>query len=86
MRGVRVIGQVHDSLLFEGPGHLKLDLAQSEWRDDVLIKPHWIIPDSVYEWTQPIKQAMIDAETECFKGVLEGRVGDPCISQYWAKD
>lgn len=85
-RDVTIIGQVHDEIIFHGPGNLKLDLANSVYKKGVLVKPKWIIPASVHQWLAPLKQQMVDAETECFNGLLPGRVGEPAISQFWAKE
>lgn len=83
--GVVMIGQIHDELLFEGPGNLVLDLANSKFRDGVLTKPKWIVPPNVREWAQELKQAMEDAETEILNGVLTGSVGNPSIGMWWGK-
>lgn len=72
-------------ILLEGPGNLKLDLANSKYKGDVLIEPKWIVPDEVYDWAGAFRQAMIDAETEIFDGVLTGSVSDPAISMWWSK-
>jgi hypothetical protein len=85
VNSIKIIGQVHDELVFEGPGHLKLDLANSKYKDGVIVKPKWLVPDSVLEWVELLKQTMIDVETECFDGVLIGRTGEPTISQFWSK-
>lgn len=82
---VDIIGQVHDELILEGPGNLTLDLTKSKYKDGVLVKPHWVIPPEVHVWAQAFRQAMIDAETEIFNGVLEGSVGNPAIGMWWAK-
>jgi DNA polymerase family A len=83
--GVVLIGQIHDELVFEGPGNLTLDLANSKFRNGVLTKPKWIIPDSVMEYSLELKAAMEAAETEMFNGVLQGSVGDPAIGMWWGK-
>lgn len=85
-RDVVLIGQIHDEILFEGPGNLTLDLGKSKYKNGVLVKPHWHVPKSVFDWVTPLRQAMIDAETMCFNGKLIGRAGDPAISQFWSKD
>jgi len=82
---VEMIGQVHDELILEGPGNLQLDLAKSKYKDGVLVHPYWVIPQSVYEWVAPFRQAMIDAETEIFGGVLTGSVGAAAIGMWWSK-
>jgi DNA polymerase family A len=83
--GVELIGQVHDELVYEGPGNLTLDLANSKFKNGVLTKPKWIVPESVTEWALALKVAMEEAETEILGGVLEGCVGDPAVSMWWGK-
>lgn len=86
LRDVKVIAQVHDEILFEGPGHLKLDLANSKYdKNGAISDPKWIIPQSVYDWIAPLEKTMIQTETESFEGELIGRIGSPAISQFWSK-
>lgn len=82
---VKIIGMVHDELLVMGPGECKIDLEKSDFNGDVCTDAKWIVDDSVYEWVEPIRQIMIDTETESFNGDLTGRVGLG-IAPYWSKD
>ncbi len=83
---VKIIGMVHDELLVMGPGRCRLNFEKSEFSEDgqTCTKPKWHVDEEVYEWVNPIRQIMIDTETESFDGMLTGRVGVG-IAPYWSK-
>ncbi|MGG6281770.1 DNA polymerase [Leptolyngbya sp. AN03gr2] len=81
---VKIIGQVHDEILLQGPGRCYLDFDKSKWKEDVIVKPVWKHSDEIQEWVSPLKQIMIDAETHLLGGVLTGRVGE-AVCPYWSK-
>lgn len=82
LKDVKLLGVVHDELLFMGPGSCYLDIENSKFKNDICIKPKWVSGPT--PWVEPLRQIMIDSETEALNGILTGRVGDAEPCRYWS--
>jgi len=82
---VRLVGQVHDEVVPIIQGSAKLDLDKCKWEGDVIVTPKWKVEGPILDLAPQVRQIMIDVETECFDGRLEGRVDYPDPSPFWKK-
>lgn len=79
-----IVGVVHDEILIETPGTIKV--KSIEWKENLIEKVKWEVSPEVKDVIETVKEIMCNVETELYKkygSVVKGRANDD-PAPYWA--